>query len=316
MINRRTLLAGGAVLAASSAAHKLAAQPASSDLGSDRLVLLGTKAGPSVWNDVQTPSCNLIIYDGAPYLIDTGYGVTLRLLQAKIPLASLRNVFITHHHSDHNLELGVLMYNAWVDGLHDNVDVYGPPGIENLISSFWEANRIDIDTRIVDEGRVDPRKLVMPKVYGPGNVMTGKGVKVTALRNLHPPLNDSFALKFELGSKTVVFSGDTTYFPPLAEFAKDADILVHEVSYGPAITAREKRNPNEPTLFAHLRASHTLAEDVGRIAAKAKVKKLVLNHFVPPMDSQLTPEVWTKAAGSTYGGEIVVSHDLMEIPLT
>ncbi|MBL8630406.1 MAG: MBL fold metallo-hydrolase [Rhodospirillaceae bacterium] len=316
-ITRRTLLsASSGFLAASlGGASSLLAQPAPAALGRDRLVLLGTKGGPSVWNDLQTPSCNMIVYDGVPYVIDAGYGVTQRLLKAKVSLATLKHIFITHHHSDHNLELGVLMYNAWVNGLEKNVDVYGPPGIDNLISSFWESNRIDIDTRIVDEGRPDVRKLVTPKTYGPGVVMSVPGVKVSALRNVHPPMDDSFALKFELGSKTIVFSGDTAYFPPLADFAKGADILVHEVMYGPAIENREKLNPNAPAIVSHLKAAHTLAEDVGRIATKAKVKKLVLNHFVPPMNPELTPEVWTKAVASTYAGDIVVGRDLMEIPL-
>jgi ribonuclease BN (tRNA processing enzyme) len=317
MLNRRTALATAIALMSNSLLPRLSlAQPASSDLGADRLVLLGTKGGPSVWNDIQTPSCNLIVHKGVPYVIDAGYGVTQRLLKAKIPLAALKHVFITHHHSDHNLELGVLMYNAWVNGLQTTVETFGPPGIENFMSAFWESNRIDIDVRIVDEGRPDPRKLVVPKTYGPGVVMSSPDMKVTALRNVHPPIDDSFALKFELGSKTIVFSGDTAFFPPLADFAKGADILVHEVMYGPAIEDREKLNPNAPRIVEHLMASHTLAEDVGRIAAQAKVKKLVLNHFVPPMNPKLTPDIWTKAVATTYSGEIIVGHDLMEIPLS
>jgi ribonuclease BN (tRNA processing enzyme) len=35
----------------------------------------------------------------------------------------------------------------------------------------------------------------------------------------------------------VVISGDTAYAPELAEFAKGADVLVHEVMYLPGIEA-------------------------------------------------------------------------------
>ena len=315
MLNRRSALAIASALMGSSILPRFSlAQPAA-DLGADRLVLLGTKGGPSIWNDIQTPSCNLIVYNGVPYVIDAGYGVTQRLIKAKIPLPALKYIFITHHHSDHNLELGMLMYNAWVNGLQTPIDTYGPPGIENYMSAFWQSNQIDVDVRIVDEGRPDPRKLIIPKTYGPGLVMSAPGVKVTALRNIHPPIDDSFALKFELGSKTIVFSGDTAYFPPLAEFAKGADILVHEVMYGPTVGDRKELLPNASRIVEHRKAAHTVAEDAGRIATSAGVKKLVLNHFVPPMNPELTPEVWTKAVASTYDGEIIVGHDLLEIPL-
>jgi ribonuclease BN (tRNA processing enzyme) len=42
----------------------------------------------------------------------------------------------------------------------------------------------------------------------------------------------------------VVFSGDTSYFPPLAEFASGADYLVQKVLYGPALDALLSRRPN------------------------------------------------------------------------
>jgi ribonuclease BN (tRNA processing enzyme) len=139
--------------------------------------------------------------------------------------------------------------------------------------------------------------------------------KVTALRNLHPPITESFALKFEFPGKTVVFSGDTAYFPPLAAFAKGADILVHEVMYGPALDELVMRNTNAATLMAHLKASHTLAADVGRIATEAGVKTLVLSHFVPADATGVTAEKWADAVRPTYKGDLVVAHDLTEILL-
>jgi ribonuclease BN (tRNA processing enzyme) len=168
---------------------------------------------------------------------------------------------------------------------------------------------------MADEGRPDLRKLVTTHPYSEGKIFADPGVTVTALRNKHPPILDSFALKFDLGDRVIVFSGDTTYFRPLAEFATGADFLVHEVTYGPALEALAARNPNAATLVEHLKAAHTLAEDVGRIAKAAGVKTLVLNHFVPADDKSLTDEVWTKAVRTNFDGPIIVGHDLLEIPL-
>lgn len=310
MLDRRQMLAGFSALAMSPVAQ---AQPQS--LGPDRLVLLGNKGGPSIRAYAPSPSSNLIVWKGVPYVIDAGYGATFKLVEAGFPLPALRTIFITHNHSDHNLEAGMLPYNAWAIGLKTPVDVYGPPGIGEVLDGAWLSGKFDIETRMKDEGRPDLRKLVTPHVVGEGEVMRDANVTVTALRVKHPPIVDAFAFKFAFPGKTIVFSGDTTYFPPLADFAKGADILVHEVAYEPALQALTQRNPNAATLLDHLKASHTMTDDVGRIATAAGVKTLVLNHFVPADDKSLTETVWRDSVAKTYSGPIVVGHDLLTIPL-
>lgn len=284
-------------------------------LGNNRLVLLGTRGGPFISGYSPSPSANVLVYNGVPYVVDTGYGVTFKLIDAGVPLARLRYIFITHHHSDHNLELGPLLYNSWAAGLRTPVDVYAPVGLKTLLTKYWESNAYDLETRIVDEGRPDLRRLVVAHEYTEGLILTNPDVKVSALRNIHPPVTESYALKFDFGAKTVVFSGDTTYFPPLAEFAKGADYLVHEVLYGPALDAMVSRRPNAERLKASIMSHHTLAEDVGRIAANAHVKTLVLNHFVPGDDPSLTPRKWSDAVRTTFRGKIVVGRDLLQLPL-
>ena len=113
----------------------------------------------------------------------------------------------------------------------------------------------------------------------------------------------------------IVFSGDTTYFPPLAEFARGADVLVHEVQYGPALDRLVQLNPNAATLMQHLRASHTMTEDVGRIAAAAQVKLLVLNHFVPGGDPSISDADWLAGVQAHYTGKTVIGFDGLELSL-
>jgi ribonuclease BN (tRNA processing enzyme) len=283
--------------------------------GGDRLILLGVRGGPLVTGYASTSSASVMVVRGMPFVVDTGYGVSLKLLDAGIPLQSVRQVFITHHHSDHNLELGPLLYNAWAAGLRDQVGVYGPKGLDSLIGAYWASNRFDIETRIADEGRPDVRRLVQPHEYAEGPVMSAGGVSVTALRNLHPPVTESYALKFELGSKTVVFSGDTAYLPRLAEFARGADYLVHEAMYPAALDRLLARRPNAPRLKQSILSHHTTAEDAGRIAAAAGVKTLVLNHFVPGDDPAVTSEMWSAAAAQHFAGHIVVGRPMLTLLL-
>ena len=77
-----------------------------------RLILLGTKGGPRVTAGRANPA-NVVMVAGEPYVVDCGYGVTRQLIAAGIEPARVRKIFITHHHSDHILELGPLIYNIW-----------------------------------------------------------------------------------------------------------------------------------------------------------------------------------------------------------
>src|ERR1044072_902467 len=124
-----------------------------------RVILLGTKGGPRVGEIGRSNPSTLLLINGVPYVVDCGYGASKQLLNAGIALNQIRYVFITHHHSDHNLELGPLFYNAWITGLPVTVDAYGPPGLTNMIRDFFNYQKFDIDTRIQEEGRTDPGTL-------------------------------------------------------------------------------------------------------------------------------------------------------------
>jgi ribonuclease BN (tRNA processing enzyme) len=143
--------------------------------------------------------------------------------------------------------------------------------------------------------------------------MENNDVKVSACLVRHPPVTQSYAFRFDTNDRSVVISGDTAYAPELAEFARHADLLVHEVMYLPAIEALVKRLPNAARLREHLLAAHSLPGDVGKIATEAGVKKLVLTHFVPGDDPTISDKDWSADVEKTFKGQIVVGKDLMEI---
>jgi ribonuclease BN (tRNA processing enzyme) len=281
---------------------------------STRIILLGTKGGPRVGEAGRSNPSTLLLINDVPYLVDCGYGTTKQLLNAGIAVNRLRYIFITHHHSDHNLEFGPLIYNSWITGLPTEIDAYGPPGLTTMAADFFNYLKFDIDTRMADEGRPDPHKLITTHEFTrPGEVLQNADVKVSACRVRHPPITEAYAYRFDAKDRSVVISGDTAYAPELATFAKDADVLVHEVMYLPGIEALISRLPNAKRLREHLMAAHTLPEDVGKIAAAAGVKTLVLSHFVPGDDASITDEQWSADVRKHFKGRIVVGKDLMEI---
>ena len=284
-----------------------------------RVILLGTRGGPRVVevtgkNPGRSNPATLLLINEVPYVVDCGYGVSRQLLGAGVALNKLRYIFITHHHSDHNLEYGPLLYNSWITGLPVRVDAYGPPGIEKMTRDFFEYLKFDIETRIPDEGRPDPRRLVFAHDFEkPGVILENNDVKVTTCLVRHPPIAQAYAYRFDTRDRSVIISGDTAYVPELAEFAKGADVLIHEVMYLPGVEALVKRLPNAVRLREHLLAAHTLPADVGRIANKAGVKTLVLSHFVPGDDFSITDEDWASDVRKHFKGQIIVGKDLMEV---
>jgi ribonuclease BN (tRNA processing enzyme) len=279
---------------------------------STRVILLGTKGGPRPTPHTRGNPAQVIVVNDVPYVIDCGSGVADKLVLAGVPLPSLRHVFITHHHSDHNIDYGNLILLAWASGLKTRVDAWGPPPIARMTRLFFELNQVDIEIRIPDEGRPDVRPLVHAHEFASGGVvLQDDNVKVTAAVVHHPPVVPSFAFRFDTADRSIVISGDTTPCDALIELARGADVLVHEALYLPALDRLLQRNPNAALLRQHIIDGHTATEDVGRVAAAAKVKMLVLSHLVPGDDPTVTDELWAEGPRKHYAGPIVVGRDLM-----
>ncbi|MGL5139300.1 MAG: MBL fold metallo-hydrolase [Beijerinckiaceae bacterium] len=283
------------------------------------VTLLGIKGGPAIRSGGPSPTASLLDVDGQSYVIDCGLGVTRGFVETGRSLKELSTILITHHHSDHNLEFGNLIHTAWTSGLSTPLQAYGPAGLASMWRDFCKLNSFDISTRIADEGRPPLEPMVQVSEFAEGAVFDDGVVHVTALRNDHPPVIDSFALRFSIsqpaGEKIVVFSGDTAFMPEMVAFAKDADLLVHEAMYLPGVDRLVAKTGNGARLKQHLLASHTIAEDVGRIAADAGVKHLALNHLVPADDPEVSAAHWEAAVRTRYAGPLTVGRDGLMLTL-
>jgi ribonuclease BN (tRNA processing enzyme) len=281
--------------------------------GRTRLILLGTGGGPRP-RKVSSAPAQVIVVNDAAYVVDCGDGVARQLVMANVPLTSLKSIFITHHHSDHNADYGNLILLAWTAGLSRHVDAWGPPPLKRMTRLFFEMNSHDIRMRIADEGRPALVPLVQAhELRGGGVVMQDENVKVTAALVHHPPVAPAFGYRFDAADRSIVISGDTTPTKSLIELARGADVLVHDALFEPAIDRMVARVPNAQSLKQSILSHHTSVEDAGRVAREAGVKVLVLSHLVPADDPEVTAQMWMDAARRHFAGEIVVGRDLLEI---
>jgi ribonuclease BN (tRNA processing enzyme) len=278
----------------------------------DTLALMGVKGGPAIRPRSNMPTSMLLRMSGKTILVDAGLGVTRGICDQGVALTDIDLIVITHLHSDHFLELGAFFHTAWTAGLNRTIPIIGPKGLDLYWAGFQQSMAFDIELRMRDEGRCDFDSLAQISVIA--DVATFGDITLSTLRNVHPPIEDTFALRFETATKAIVLSGDTAYMDEMANFAKGADLLVHEAMLRDGVEALCARMTNgDDRLRTHILRSHTDAADVGRIARDAGVKQLALNHFVPDGDPDFTDQHWETEVRQHWDGPLHLGKDGMLI---
>jgi ribonuclease BN (tRNA processing enzyme) len=290
-----------------------------------QIITLGTRGGPLPTKD-RAQSSNLLVVNGTLYLIDAGDGATRRIVQAGHDFRKVGTIFITHPHSDHTAGLATLLVSAWEYQRREQIDIYGG-GVEVLVKGAIAYLTPNAEIRWA-EGK----KIVMSDVFhghdvGSGLAFQDANVKVTAVENTHfnfpqgsPPYGKykSFSYRFDTPGRSVVFTGDTGPSDALTELAKGADVLVTEVTLTDDVIdvfkrtgAWQVKTPDEQAgWIRHMHEEHVTPEDVGRMAAKAGVKSVVLTHLSPTVDPEDDYKRYSDGVKKVYTGPIAVAKDL------
>jgi ribonuclease BN (tRNA processing enzyme) len=315
-------LAGAATVAQTQGTPQAAAAPAGT-----RVVTLGTAGGPMPRKD-RAQSSNLLTVDGRLYLIDAGGGMTRRIVQAGYDFRQIGKIFITHLHSDHTAGLPSLLVAQWEFQRREPVDIYGS-GVEELVSGAITFLTPNSEIRWAEGKRTPMSNIFHGHDVAPGVIYQDDKVKVTAIENTHfhfPPGSRpdgkyrSYSFRFETPDRVVVFTGDTGPSDALTDLAKDADVLVTEVTMASDVIDLYKRsgiwqtkNEEEQAGFVRMmEGEHITPRGVGELAAKAGVKHIVMTHLGPTVDPEDNYQRYIDGAREFYAGPITIAKDLME----
>jgi ribonuclease BN (tRNA processing enzyme) len=305
------------------------AQPSGVATNKTRVVTLGTRSGPTA--DLhRAQSSNVLITNGVAYVVDAGDGVSRRLIRSGVNFRDIANVFITHPHSDHTAGLGALMMWLYDRGNPTKVvGIYGPPGTAASVEGLLQFVNVNAEIRISDGTKtILATKLFSSKDADEGLVFQDANVKVTAVENTHfhfPPGSPgygkyrSYSYRFDTGDRSVVFTGDTGPSDAVAELAEGADLLISEATNPVDEFTTEQikagfwqrmRPEEQKNLIRHHIEEHLLPEDLGKMAARANVKTVVMTHLQPSPNDDYSRYI--AEVKKHYSGQILVAKDLME----
>lgn len=268
-----------------------------------KLILLGTgtpfadptKSGPSL----------AIVVNNTSYIVDCGPGVVRRAAEASklgfpsLEAAQLKTLFITHLHSDHTIGLADIILTPAVLDRNAPIRIYGPVGSKKMTDDLMSAYKEDIAIRIngLEKGDAIAYQVYTNEIKE-GQIYKDSNLTVTAFNVQHGQWDNAFGFVFQTKDKKIVVSGDCTYSENLIKYAKDCDILVHEVYSDAGLKKRTQRWQDYHSTF------HTSTYQLADIANKVKPKLLILNHqltFGTSLQS-LLDELKSKYAGPVVNG--------------
>ncbi|MCP4408672.1 MAG: MBL fold metallo-hydrolase [Gammaproteobacteria bacterium] len=248
-----------------------------------KITLLGT-GGPKP--DPNRQGSGVLLNIERDYLLfDAGRGISTQLGRAGITPQVVNPIFITHHHFDHIGNLADVILSAWNNGRTESLHVIGPAGTADIVSALLgQVYAGDIKFRLTEAALseaklVDIREMVKVRDVEPGLVYDNKTWQVYAEFVQHGHglgiARDEWSClgyRVEVEGKVITISGDTVDCAGLDRLAQGADVLI-QCCY---LAKAEMTNPDSELIAKHILAC---SPQVGKIAARAGVKKLVLTHF-------------------------------------
>jgi ribonuclease Z len=287
-------------------------------------------AGGPLPDPVRSGPCVAVVAGDALFVIDAGSGGARNLGRMQLPIGRIQALFLTHFHSDHIDGLGELAMLRWAQGGNASpLPVVGPTGVEDVVAGFNQAYQHDAVARVAHHGAetvrpsgtgMTPRPFPPPADGEPAVVWDDDGVRITAFRVDHFPVEPAVGYRIEYGGRSVVVSGDTKKSPELERMAQQADLLVHEalashmIGQAEAIAEAAER-PILRKILYDIPDYHTTPVEVAEIARDAKVGHLLYYHIVPALPIPGLESAWLEGVSDAWDGDYTVGRDRTRVSL-
>ncbi len=332
-MNRRTILAyiGGVASAAvvfillgagnkvtsptGTAPDRYVYYPGTEALRPDEIRITACGTGLPAARRGQAASCFLFdLGNGDKFLFDIGTGSMANIASMMIPMDFLTKIFITHLHTDHWGGLAGLWAGGWTAGRTGPLEVWGPSGArpdmgtKHAIEHFLQTYNWDAMTRKAMISPVPGTITVHEFDYKGENqvIYQENGVTVRSWPAIHAG-DGAVSLALEWNGYKIVYSGDTTPTKWMIEYAKDADMVIHESMPMPGDMVKFYNQPPERGLRASC-GFHTCPPAFGKVMSIVKPRLAVMFHW---FNEEGTRYNQYDGVRQTYDGPLSLASDLM-----
>jgi ribonuclease Z len=289
--------------------------PNSEDLAKDEMRVIACGTGMPTTRAAQAAACFLVeLGNGDKFLFDIGSGSAERISSLQIPYNYLDKVFVGHLHTDHFGALHDLFVGGALMGRNVPLRVWGPSGPTPELGTAYALKHMqkmltwDLAGRA---GNVDFRGYVMDVTefdYKGENqvVYQENGVTIRSFPAIHS-IDGPVSYSLEWNGLKFVFSSDTYPNKWFDEYARDADLVVHECFIAvPELVTKMKFSPESALLVGT--QVHTAPEAFGKVMSSVKPRMAVAYHFFKDYDT--TPSVYDRIR-KTYDGPLSLAEDYM-----
>ena len=303
------------------------------DLNDDSLSAVVCGSRSPIPSPGRAQTCILVNAGGNYYVVDIGDGSAANLNNWRIDTNKIRATLLTHLHSDHISDLADLHMMTWVNSAHKKpLDVFGPEGVQLVTQGFEDAYQLDYQYRHDHHGdEVAPIDIVgfNPHPIDLSNpvIINENGLKVTAFRVPHDPVEPALGYRFDYKGRSIVISGDTSYSENLIKNAKDADVLFHEAQANHQLDIMKDAladNKGLVKVLDDIVTYHSTPIEAAQAANLANVDHLMFYHLTPAPRNKMMERMFFRGVNEVRkdwsatedGTMVVLPLDSNEIKIT
>lgn len=290
----------------------------------DALYVITTGTGAPMPDPSRVGPQVVVVANGQKLVFDSGPGSTRNIEISNIGVGDIDALFLTHYHSDHIGDLGELFLKRWAtEGIEQSLPVYGPPGVEEVVTGFESAYQLDKTYRIKHHGEEAMPASGFggdPIEFDLGNELTASevvyeegGVQVIAFNVDHSPVYPAVGYRVNYQDRSVVISGDTIYTDSLIAHAKDADLLVSEVlnhDLSELVSdLTEEQDGNASEVAEDILDYHISPSQVGEWATKSEVSHVLATHILPPVPVAFLENPFLRDLRNNFDGPVRMAND-------